>query len=99
MGAKKIAVVAPYMKPLTELVVDYIGSEGYEVVDYRALEIADNLEVGRHDAGRLPEIVAGAGLPGGRDRAVGVRADAVAGGDCEGGGADGQAGGDGGGGH
>ncbi|AMG86863.1 MULTISPECIES: Asp/Glu racemase [Bordetella] len=59
MGAKKIAVVAPYMKPLTELVVDYIGNEGYEVVDYRALEIADNLEVGRHDAGRLPEIVAG----------------------------------------
>lgn len=51
MGARKIAVVAPYMKPLTELVVDYIGNEGYEVVDYRALEIADNLEVGRHDAG------------------------------------------------
>ncbi|WP_459618523.1 maleate cis-trans isomerase family protein [Bordetella sp. 2513F-2] len=59
MGARKIAVVAPYMKPLTELVVDYIGSEGYEVLDYRALEIPDNLEVGRHDPARLPEIVAG----------------------------------------
>lgn len=57
MKAKKIAVVAPYMKPLTELVVDYIRREGHEVVDYRALEIPDNLEVGRHDPARLPEIV------------------------------------------
>lgn len=57
MKARKIAVVAPYMKPLTELVVDYIRREGYEVVDYRALEIPDNLEVGRHDPARLPEIV------------------------------------------
>lgn len=39
MGAKKIAVVAPYMKPLTEMVVNYIRNEGFEVVDYRALEI------------------------------------------------------------
>jgi len=57
MRAKKIAVVAPYMKPLTELVVDYIRREGHEVVDYRALEIPDNLDVGRHDPARLPEIV------------------------------------------
>ena len=57
MKAKKIAVVAPYMKPLTELVVDYIRREGHEVLDYRALEIPDNLEVGRHDPARLPEIV------------------------------------------
>jgi maleate isomerase len=57
IGAKRIVVIAPYMVPLTELVVDYIGSEGYEVVDWRALEIPDNLEVGRHDPSRLPEIV------------------------------------------
>lgn len=57
MGAKKIAIVCPYMKPLTELVVDYIRNEGYEVVDYCALEIPDNLEVGRHDPAKLPEIV------------------------------------------
>ena len=53
----RIAIVAPYMKPLTELVVDYIRNEGYEVVDYCALEIPDNLEVGRHDPAKLPEIV------------------------------------------
>jgi maleate isomerase len=45
------------MLPLTELVVDYIRSEGFEVVDYKALEIPDNLEVGRHDPRRLPAIV------------------------------------------
>jgi maleate isomerase len=58
IGARRIVVVAPYMKPLTGLVVDYIRNEGYEVVDYRALEIADNLEVGRHDPELLPAIVA-----------------------------------------
>ena len=59
MGAKKIAVVAPYMKPLTEMVVDYIRAEGFEVVDYRALEIQNNLEVAAHDPMNLPGIVAG----------------------------------------
>ncbi len=58
IGAKKIVVVAPYMKPLTELVVDYIRHEGFEVLDYRALEIPDNLDVGRHDPALLPAIVA-----------------------------------------
>ncbi|MFJ1472473.1 maleate cis-trans isomerase family protein [Massilia orientalis] len=58
MNAKRIAVVAPYMKPLTEMVVNYIRTEGYEVSVWRALEIADNLEVGRHDPAKLPAIVA-----------------------------------------
>jgi maleate isomerase len=57
IGAKRIAVVAPYMKPLTELVVDYIGHEGFEVANWHALEIPDNLEVGRHDPRNLPAIV------------------------------------------
>ncbi len=49
LGAKRIAMVAPYMKPLTEMVADYIRAEGIEVVDSIALEIPDNLEVGRRD--------------------------------------------------
>jgi maleate isomerase len=57
MKAKRVAVVAPYMKPLTEMVVDYIRNEGHEVVVWRALEIPDNLEVGRHDPMNLPGIV------------------------------------------
>jgi len=62
MGAKRIALVAPYMKPLTEMVVNYIRNEGFDVVDYRALEIPDNLDVARHDPMNLPEIVASMNL-------------------------------------
>ena len=58
MKARRIALVAPYMRPLTELVVDYIRHEDVEVVHWHALEIPDNLEVGRHDPARLPGIVA-----------------------------------------
>jgi maleate isomerase len=49
IGAKKIALLAPYMKPLTGLVVDYIEHEGVEVLDAISLEIPDNLEVGARD--------------------------------------------------
>lgn len=56
LNAKKISVICPYMKPLTKLVVDYIENEGVTVQDYVALEIPDNLEVGRQDPERLLEI-------------------------------------------
>lgn len=56
LGARTISVICPYMKPLTQLVVDYIESEGITVRDFTALEIPDNLEVGRHDPQRLLEI-------------------------------------------
>ncbi|PAU75179.1 maleate cis-trans isomerase family protein [Halomonas salipaludis] len=59
LKAKRVVVVAPYMKPLTEMVVDYVRQEGIDVVDYRALEIPNNLDVARHDPANLPEIVAG----------------------------------------
>ena len=58
IGATRVAVVTPYMKPLAELVVDYIRHEGIEVVDWRALEISDNLAVAAHDPHRLPGILA-----------------------------------------
>jgi maleate isomerase len=53
LGAKRIAVVAPYMKPLTQMVVAYIENEGIEVQDYLALEIPDNLKVGAQDPKNL----------------------------------------------
>lgn len=57
IGAKRVVVVAPYMKPLTEMVVNYIRNEGVEVTDWRALEISDNLAVAAHDPMKLPGIV------------------------------------------
>jgi maleate isomerase len=50
LGAKKVSILTPYMKPLTQLVIDYIEHEGIEVVDSISLEIRDNLEVGRQDS-------------------------------------------------
>jgi maleate isomerase len=49
LGAKKISVLTPYMKPLTQMVVNYIEHEGFQVMDNLSLEIADNLEVGAQD--------------------------------------------------
>lgn len=56
LGAKKISIICPYMKPLTRLVVDYIESEGVEVKDYLALEIPDNLEVAAQDPNAPAEL-------------------------------------------
>jgi len=56
LGAKKISVIAPYMKPLTKLVTDYIEAEGIEVIDAIALEIPDNLAVAAHDPSRLIDL-------------------------------------------
>ena len=53
LGAKKISLLAPYMKPLTQKVVEYIEHEGIEVIDRICFEIPDNLEVGRRDPMRL----------------------------------------------
>lgn len=46
LGARRVALVTPYMKPLAEKVVSYLEAEDIEVVDWRALEVEDNLEVG-----------------------------------------------------
>ncbi|MFF3286604.1 aspartate/glutamate racemase family protein [Streptomyces sp. NPDC003023] len=49
LGAKKVAIVTPYMKPLTRLVAEYIEDAGVEVVDALSLEVPDNLAVARLD--------------------------------------------------
>jgi maleate isomerase len=56
LGAKRVAVIAPYVKSLTGMVCDYIGVCGPEVVRSVSLEVDDNLEVGRIQTDRLVEI-------------------------------------------
>ncbi|MBT2675672.1 aspartate/glutamate racemase family protein [Streptomyces sp. ISL-14] len=56
LGARKVSIITPYMKPLTALVADYIEAEGVEVQDAISLEVDDNLAVGRLDPTQLPDI-------------------------------------------
>lgn len=59
VGAGRVAMVTPYMAPLTQMVREYVEGEGVEVLDAVALEVADNLAVGRLDPANLPEIARG----------------------------------------
>ena len=54
LGARRTAIITPYMKPLTALVADYIEDAGVEVADRISLEVSDNLAVGRLDPAQLP---------------------------------------------
>jgi len=56
LGAKKVSLITPYMRPLTDMVVDYIEHQGFQVVDSIALEISDNLEVAAQDPMNLMDI-------------------------------------------
>lgn len=49
LGAKRVSIIAPYMKPLTQLVIGYLENEGIEVRDSISLEIPDNRAVGSRD--------------------------------------------------
>lgn len=55
LGAKRVAMITPYMKPLTKLVADYLEDAGVEVLDALSLEVSDNLEVARLDPAGLRE--------------------------------------------
>jgi maleate isomerase len=46
LGANRVALVTPYMKPLTQAVIEYLGDVDIEVVDAVSLEISDNCAVG-----------------------------------------------------
>jgi len=59
LSAKRIAVIAPYLKPLTATVCAYIEAEGIEVRESVSLEVPDNLAVGRLDPENLVGIAAG----------------------------------------
>ena len=56
LGARRVAIVTPYVPALTQLVCDYIEGEGISVLDSVALGVADNLAVGRLDTARLPQL-------------------------------------------
>jgi maleate isomerase len=53
LGARRVAIVAPYVKPLTQVVVRYLAAYGIEVVDSVSLEVADNIDVGKLDPAGL----------------------------------------------
>ena len=57
LKAKKVSIITPYMKALTNTVVEYLESSGIEVVDSISLEVADNLQVGKLDPLNLIDIV------------------------------------------
>jgi maleate isomerase len=49
LGVRRVAIVTPYLRSLTDLVVAYLEDAGIEVVDALSLEIPDNLAVARLD--------------------------------------------------
>lgn len=53
LGTRRVAIVTPYLKPLTALVADYLEDAGVEVVDALSLEVPDNLAVARLDPADL----------------------------------------------
>lgn len=53
LGASRVAIVTPYLKPLTVMVIDYLAGYGITVTDSVSLGVADNVEVGRLDPAGL----------------------------------------------
>lgn len=53
LGASQVAIVTPYLKPLTVMVIDYLAGYGITVTDSVSLEVADNVDVGRLDPADL----------------------------------------------
>ena len=64
LGASRIALVTPYLRPLAELVVGYLESEGFEVADWAALEVGDNTAVGCIPGGQVMTAARGLDLSG-----------------------------------
>lgn len=69
LGARRIGLVMPYLRPLAEQVVVYLEAEGFTVVDWAALEVGGNAEVGCIPADRVMDAARGLGL-GGADALV-----------------------------
>jgi maleate isomerase len=64
LGARRIGLVTPYLRPLAEQVVGYLESEGFTVLDWAALEVGDNAEVGCIPGDRVLAAARGLDLTG-----------------------------------
>lgn len=64
LEAKRIGIVTPYLRPLAERVVEYLEAEDFAVADWRALEVADNAEVGCIPGDRVMEAARSLDLTG-----------------------------------
>jgi maleate isomerase len=64
LEARRIAMVVPYMKPLAQQVVNYLIAEGFDITDWRALEVEDNREVGCIPGGRVMQAARSLDLSG-----------------------------------
>ena len=54
MNLQRVAIVTPYMPPLTRMVADYLSAYDIEVVDSISLAVDDNHAVGDLDPAGLP---------------------------------------------
>jgi maleate isomerase len=64
LEAQRVALVMPYMRPLALQVVEYLEAEGFSVSGWRALEVADNFEVGCIPGDRIMEAARSLDLDG-----------------------------------
>jgi len=55
LGARRVGIVAPYLRELTRLVVAYLEDAGIEVADAISLEVPDNRAVAALDPHELEE--------------------------------------------
>jgi len=62
LGAKRVGMITPYVKALTETVVGCVQATGVEVADAVSLEVDDNLAVGRLDPNGLIDVAKGLDL-------------------------------------
>jgi maleate isomerase len=56
LGARRVAIVTPYMPPLTKMAADYLESYGVTVTASTSLGVSDNIAVARLDPAGLPQI-------------------------------------------
>jgi maleate isomerase len=59
IGARRVAIVTPYVPALTDVVIEYLDAHAVEVTEAVSLNVADNVEVGRIDPQDLIDVARG----------------------------------------